>query len=97
MSNKSDNLLAFIIGAAVGAVAGVLLAPDSGANTRKKIKDKMTDLKEKGAEQLEHVEASVREKTQHLRDEAGHRVDALKAAVNEGKAAYLREVGKQPS
>ena len=96
MSNKSDNIVAFIIGAAVGAVAGILLAPDSGANTRKKIKDKMTDLRDKGSEKLDEVETRVREKTQHIKEEAGHRVDALKAAVNEGKAAYMREVGKQP-
>ena len=96
MSNKSDNIVAFIIGAAVGAVAGILLAPDSGANTRRKIKDKMTDLRDKGAEKLDEVETRVREKSQHLKEEAGHRVDALKAAVNEGKAAYMREVGKQP-
>lgn len=94
MSNKSDNLLAFVIGAAVGAVAGILLAPDSGANTRKKLKDKMTELKEKGSEQLDRVETRIREKRDNLVGDAEHRVDALKAAVNEGKAAFQRELGK---
>lgn len=36
---KGENLLAFIGGAILGAVAAVLLAPDSGENTRKKIKE----------------------------------------------------------
>jgi gas vesicle protein len=38
--------LGFIAGAAIGAIAGILLAPDSGAATRKKIIDKSGDLKD---------------------------------------------------
>jgi gas vesicle protein len=37
---KSDNLLAFVGGAILGAVAAILLAPDSGANIRAKIREK---------------------------------------------------------
>lgn len=41
---KTDKLiLGILVGAAVGAVAGVLFAPDNGKNTRKKIKDKGLD------------------------------------------------------
>jgi len=36
---KSDTLFAFIGGAIVGAAAALLLAPESGEETRKKIKD----------------------------------------------------------
>jgi gas vesicle protein len=36
-------LLGFVAGAAVGALAGILFAPDSGENTRKKIQDKTGD------------------------------------------------------
>lgn len=48
---KSDNILAFVGGAILGAVAAILLAPDSGENTRAKIKAKTDetyeDIKEK--------------------------------------------------
>ncbi len=37
---KQSTLLAFIGGALAGAAAALLLAPDSGANTRRKIKEK---------------------------------------------------------
>ena len=94
MSNRTDSLMAFLVGAAIGAVAGVLLAPDSGTNTRKKLKKSMTQLQEKGSEKLGEVEAKVRAKTQNLVGETEHRVGALKAAVNEGKAAYMRELNK---
>lgn len=37
---KCKGLLAFIGGALAGATAAILLAPDSGENTRKKLKEK---------------------------------------------------------
>jgi gas vesicle protein len=46
MSN-TKTVLGFIAGAAVGALAGILLAPDKGSDTRRKIADKtgnVTDL-----------------------------------------------------
>lgn len=39
-------ILGFIAGASLGAIAGILLAPEKGADTRKKIIDKSTDLKD---------------------------------------------------
>lgn len=43
MSN-TKTLLGFVAGAAVGALAGILLAPDTGTNTRKKIAGKAGDV-----------------------------------------------------
>lgn len=43
-SDGSKILLAFVAGAAAGVVAGLLLAPDSGANTRAKLAQKAKDL-----------------------------------------------------
>lgn len=37
MANSGSTLLALITGAAIGAVAGLLYAPDSGENTREKL------------------------------------------------------------
>ena len=45
MSN-SKTLLGFLAGAAVGALAGILFAPDKGSSTRKKILKKGEDLGE---------------------------------------------------
>ena len=41
--SSTKVLLGFVAGAAVGALAGILFAPDSGENTRRKIQDKTGD------------------------------------------------------
>ncbi len=50
---KCNGIIAFIGGALVGAATAILLAPDSGENTRKKLREKAengyNNLKEKVA------------------------------------------------
>lgn len=69
MKKNSKVLVAGLIGAVVGAGAALLLAPNSGKETRKKIADKYDDAKdsvknikenlvEKGSEILSKVNAS---------------------------------------
>ena len=41
---NTKTVLGFLAGAAVGALAGILLAPDKGSETRKKISKKTNDL-----------------------------------------------------
>lgn len=63
MSNSSKSAVAFLIGAAIGAGIGILLAPDKGANTREKIKngfdDKKTDLKNKFGDLSEKLKSKL--------------------------------------
>ena len=52
----------FVVGAAVGAVAGILLAPQSGEETRELIAEKSKDLKDKANE----IMANLQEKGDEL-------------------------------
>lgn len=46
MKTSTKILLGTIAGAAVGVAAGILLAPDHGSNTRKKVSGQSEQLKE---------------------------------------------------
>ena len=57
----------FIAGAAIGAIAGILLAPDKGSVTREKLKNKAKDLSD-----------NLTEKYDNMKDELKHMKDKLK-------------------
>lgn len=42
-SRGSGAFWAFLAGVAVGAVVGILIAPDSGVNTRRRLRQKLSD------------------------------------------------------
>jgi len=52
--------LGVIAGAAVGALIGVLFAPDKGSNTRRKIA-------RKGEEWMDDVKVNLKDKVDHIR------------------------------
>jgi len=52
MSSDQKVIVGFLLGAAAGTLAGILLAPNSGEETRKKIADKATDLKDELSTQI---------------------------------------------
>ena len=45
MSKSSNTLIAFLVGAAAGAVLGILYAPDKGSNTREKLSFRLDKYK----------------------------------------------------
>lgn len=44
MNNNSKVLLALLAGAAIGAAAGILFAPERGSETRERLSDALKDL-----------------------------------------------------
>ncbi len=76
---RADTLLAFLLGAAVGAGVALLLAPQSGEETRKQIADKTRRL----GDDLDHKLQGVKEEVK------AHKGDLQKALVA-GKDAFDR-------
>jgi len=50
MNSTAKFLIGFLAGALTGASLGLLMAPEKGEDARKLIKNKVTDLGEKGKE-----------------------------------------------
>jgi gas vesicle protein len=55
MNRGSSNFLAFLLGAATGAVLGILYAPDKGSNTRDKLSYQLDKYKKQLEELIEDL------------------------------------------
>lgn len=100
---KNAKVLAAGIGiaATAGAVAGVLLAPKSGKETRKDIKDKATDAVETTKEVVHKKFEVVKDSAAHAAHEIGGvlkdahvKKGAVQKDVKEGRHEIARDIKK---
>ncbi|MFO7665044.1 MAG: YtxH domain-containing protein [Desulfobacterales bacterium] len=82
--NTGSLVASFLLGGIVGAGIAILLAPQSGRETREKIKEYAEHVKEKAVESADKVKSLVEEKK-----------SVLSAAVEAGKEAYKKETSKE--
>lgn len=85
---NSKVVMGFLAGAAAGALAGVLLAPDKGSATRKKISGKASDLTQSVKssfsdfiDSLKETYTGVKAETEELGEKAGEKMNAAKKEI----------------
>ncbi|MFL5764091.1 MAG: YtxH domain-containing protein [Bacteroidia bacterium] len=78
MSENGKVLGALVLGAAAGAVLGLLFAPSKGSELREKIKDNADDLMDELAKKI----AEGKETLSGLKDKVSGKVDDLKAKAD---------------
>jgi gas vesicle protein len=85
---NTKTVLGFLAGAAVGALAGILLAPDKGSETRKKISKKTNDLGDslKGSfndfvDGIKDSYANMKSEAEDVEEKGKIRMNALKNEV----------------
>ena len=100
MSNNNDGFsassvfLAFILGGIVGAGAALLMAPQSGKETREKIKGLADDIKERATGYAGQIKDKVASTVEDGKGFFEEKKSLLTAAVEAGKEAYEKEKGK---
>lgn len=70
MKADSKVVLGLLAGAAIGAIAGILFAPDKGSETRKKISKTTSDMGEQLKSSFSDFVDSVKEKYRVAKTEA---------------------------
>ena len=74
MNNSAKILFGFIAGAAIGGALGLLLAPDKGSETRRKIAEKGADIGD-----------SIVGFSETVKDKFNDVVDGVKGSFNKTK------------
>jgi gas vesicle protein len=83
--------LSFILGGVVGAGFALLLAPQSGRETRQKIRQFTEDVKEKAVDYAEDVKEKVTSGIDKGKEFYEEKKTILSSAIDAGKEAYGKE------
>lgn len=87
---KSGKILLGVFGGLVaGALLGILLAPDKGSNTRKKIMRKGEDMVDNAKDRLDEMVNGVNSKIQNLVQEATNLAKRGKEKTNSVKEEMM--------
>ena len=94
-NNVLGVLAGILVGGLVGAVTMLLLAPQSGKDTRRQIREKSTELRDRTSEMMEDTMAQVRTNTNKIamgvkdysKEMAVEQLDNVSEAAQAGKKA----------
>ncbi|MBM4141438.1 MAG: YtxH domain-containing protein [Nitrospira sp.] len=87
--------LSFLLGGIVGAGLAILLAPESGSETRKRIKDFAEDVKDKAKDYAEDVKGRISTSMEKGKELYEEKKSIITTAFEAGKEAYEKEKEKE--
>jgi gas vesicle protein len=96
MSDKGSSALevtlSFLIGTATGFIMGILFAPASGAETRKKVQESAVKTGEKAKESYDRIAKEAEKGIKVVKEKTTEGIDAIKEFVDKKK----KELSKNP-
>jgi len=96
MGNSQDNhfwdsLLTFMAGAAAGFIAGILFAPASGEETRKKLKDQAVKTGEAAKDGYEKIAQEAEKGLRVVKEKTTEGIDTIRDFIEKKKEEYMRK------
>ena len=86
-----DSLLTFAVGAAAGFIVGILVAPASGQETRKKIKDQAAKTGEAAKGSYEKLTREAEKGIRVVKEKTGEGVDAIRDFIEKKREELLQK------
>jgi len=86
-----DSLLTFMAGAAAGFIAGILFAPASGKETRKKIKEQAVKTGESAKENYEKIAHEAEKGLRVVKEKTTEGIDAIRDFIEKKKEEFARK------
>jgi len=93
MTNRNTGL-AFLFGAVSGGIVALLMAPDRGTNTRRRIREGAEHIYKQGNDALMEARDTAQEKVGEVAETAHQHMDAVKSAVEVGRKTYRNELAE---
>ncbi len=94
-NNKGSSALevavSFVIGAAAGFILGILFAPASGKETRKKIKEEAAKTTEKAKEGCEKLTKEAEKGIKVVKEKTQEGIEAIKDFIEKKKEEFAKK------
>jgi gas vesicle protein len=90
-----DSLLTFVAGAATGFVVGILFAPASGKETRKKIKDQAVKTGDAAKEGYDKIAKEAEKGIRMVKEKTGEGVDAIRDFIEKKREEFKNKVEEE--
>ncbi|MCX6559302.1 MAG: YtxH domain-containing protein [Candidatus Aminicenantes bacterium] len=85
-----EVLFAFVVGAAAGYLAGILMAPASGKETRLKIHGEVGKTGDKAKDNFEKIAKEAEKGIKVVREKTQEGLDAIREFIDKKKEEYLK-------
>jgi len=95
-SHFTDTLVTFLAGAAAGFILGILFAPASGKETRKKIKDQAAKTGEMAMESYEKIAKEAEKGLRVVKEKTGEGIEAIKEFIEKKKEEFAKKAPEYP-
>ncbi|MGB2908418.1 MAG: YtxH domain-containing protein [Candidatus Aminicenantaceae bacterium] len=91
-SSAIEVTLSFLLGTAAGFILGVLFAPASGEDTRKKIQEGATKTGEKAKDSYDRITKEAEKGIEMVKEKTTEGVSAIKDFVDKKKEEFSKKI-----